>query len=128
VVRASGRYADARTIDAEALGGLRRSVGADHPFTLSCANGFAADLYASGEAQQAREVAVDTLARSRTVRGADHPDTLACAWNVALDAGDRTGQDQAVEALTKAYGEANPVLVQTAASIRLETDIDPPAL
>lgn len=128
VVRASGHHAEARRIDAEALGGLRRSVGADHPFTLSCANGLAADLYSLGEGQQAREIAADTLARSRTVRGVDHPDTLACAWNVAVDAGDQTAQHQAVEALTKAYGETHPVLAQTTAGRRLETDIDPPAL
>lgn len=128
VVRASGRYAEARSIDAEALGGLRRSVGSDHPFTLSCANGLAGDLHAVGEAQQAREIAADTLARSRTVRGADHPDTLACAWNMALDAGDDAAQQQAVTALVKVYGDGHPLVAQTAAGIRLETDVDPPAL
>lgn len=128
VARALGRFAEARTIDAEALGGLRRTVGADHPFTLSCANGLAADLLATGEAQQAREIAADTLTRSRLVRGADHPDTLACAWNVALDAGDETGQLLAVDALTKAYGDDHPLIFQTAAGQRLETDIDPPPL
>ncbi len=128
VVRASGRYAEARTIDMEALSGLRRSVGADHPFTLSCANGLAADLNAIGEAQPAREIAADTLARSRTIRGADHPDTLACAWNVALDAGDEMAQHQAAAALAKVYGEAHPVLQLTAARSRLETDIDLPPL
>jgi tetratricopeptide (TPR) repeat protein len=128
VVRATGLYAEARTIDAEALGGLRRSVGADHPFTLACANGLAADLYAVGEAQRAREIAADTLIRSRLVRGVDHPDTLACAWNIALDAGDETAQQQAVAALTKAYGENHPLLARTAGHERLDTDIDPPPL
>jgi tetratricopeptide (TPR) repeat protein len=128
VVRASGLYAEARTIDAEALGGLRRSVGADHPFALSCANGLAADLYAVGEAQQGREFAADTLVRSRLVRGVDHPDTLACQWNIALDAGDETAQQQAVAALTKAYGETHPLLARTASGERLDTDIDPPPL
>jgi Tetratricopeptide repeat len=128
IARATGRYAEARTIDTESLSGLRRSVGADHPFTLSCANGLAADLYATGEAQPAREIAADTLLRSRTVRGADHPDTLACAWNVALDAGDETAQQQALEALTKAYGDGHPVVAEANAAQRLETDIDPPPL
>jgi hypothetical protein len=107
---------------------LRRSVGADHPFSLACANGLAADLYAIGEAQQAREIAADTLARSKVVRGVDHPDTLACAWNVALDAGDDVAKDQALDALKKAYGEQNPVIVLAGAEQRLETDIDPPPL
>jgi tetratricopeptide (TPR) repeat protein len=128
VVRANGRYAEARTIDTEALSGLRRSVGADHPFSLSCANGLAADLLHTGEAQQAREVAADTLVRSRAVRGADHPDTAACAWNVALDAGDETAQQQAMSALTKAYGQAHPVLALVQAGERLETEIDLPPL
>jgi tetratricopeptide (TPR) repeat protein len=128
VVRATGLFAEARTIDAEALSGLRRSVGADHPFSLACANGLAADLYAIGEAQQAREIAADTLARSKVVRGVDHPDTLACAWNVALDAGDDVAKDQALDALKKAYGEQNPVIVLAGAEQRLETDIDPPPL
>jgi tetratricopeptide (TPR) repeat protein len=128
VARATGRHAEARTIDTESLSGLRRSVGADHPFTLSCANGLAADLYATGEAQQAREIAADTLIRSRTVRGADHPDTLACAWNVSLDAGDETAQQQALAALTKAYGEGHPTVADANAAKRLEIDLDPPPL
>ncbi|MCA2215360.1 FxSxx-COOH system tetratricopeptide repeat protein [Jidongwangia harbinensis] len=128
VVRAGGRYAEARTIDAEALSGLRRSVGADHPFTLSCANGLAADLVHLGEAQPARELAADTLTRSRTVRGTDHPDTAACAWNVALDAADETAQQQALNSLTKAYGENHPVIRLAQAGARLETDIDLPPL
>jgi hypothetical protein len=128
IARATGRYAEARTIDTEALSGLQRSVGPDHPFTLSCANGLAADLYATGEGQPAREIAAETLTRSRTVRGADHPDTLACAWNVALDGGDDTAQQQAVAALTKAYGEGHPLIADALANKRLETEIDPPPL
>jgi tetratricopeptide (TPR) repeat protein len=128
VVRATGRYAEARTIDAEALSGLRRSVGADHPFSLSCANGLAADLLHTGEAGQAREIAADTLARSRSVRGDDHPDTAACAWNLALDDGDGTARQQAITALTKAYGEAHPVLARAQGGERLETEIDLPPL
>ncbi|BCY05896.1 FxSxx-COOH system tetratricopeptide repeat protein [Actinoplanes sp. L3-i22] len=128
VVRAAGRHHEARTIDEEVLGGLRRSVGADHPFTLSCANGLAADLFAAGEAQPARELAADTLRRSRVVRGADHPDTAACAWNLALADRDEAGRQQALAALTKAYGDGHPVFRVTAAGQRLETDIDLPPL
>ncbi len=123
-----GRFAEARTIDAEALGGLRRAVGADHPFTLSCANGLAADLSATGDAQPAREIATDTLTRSRLVRGDDHPDTVACAFNLALDAGDEAGREVATAGLIKAYGEDHPILADAAAGLRLETDIDPPPL
>lgn len=128
VVRATGRYAEARMIDTEALSGLRRSVGMDHPFALACANGLAADLRHTGEAQQAREIAVDIVSRSRTVRGADHPETAACAWNVALDDGDDAAQQQAITALTKAYGEGHPVLAGVTSGERLETDIDVPPL
>jgi tetratricopeptide repeat protein len=128
VVRATGRYAEARTIDTEALSGLRRSVGMDHPFALACANGLAADLRQTGEAQQAREIAADIVSRSRTVRGADHPETAACAWNMALDDGDDVAQQQAITALTKAYGEGHPILAGVAAGVRLETDIDVPPL
>ena len=128
VVRASGRYAEARTIDAEALGGLRRSVGADHPFTLSCANGLAADLLHTGEMRQAREIAADTVTRSKAVRGTDHPDTAACAWNLARDDGDEAAQQQALAALTKAYGEGHPVPALAGEGLRLETDIDLPPL
>ena len=128
VVRASGRYAEARTIDAESLGGLRRSVGVDHPFTLSCANGLAADLWHTGEMRQAREIAADTVTRSKAVRGTDHPDTAACAWNLALDDGDEAAQQQALAALTKAYGEGHPVPALAGEGLRLETDIDLPPL
>jgi hypothetical protein len=103
-------------------------VGPDHPFTLSCANGFAADLRATGEAQQAREIAVDTLTRSRAVRGAEHPDTLACAWNVALDSGDESVMRLALVDLSKTYGDQHPIPVAAAAGRRLETEIEPPPL
>jgi hypothetical protein len=115
-------------VNAAALSGLRRSVGPDHPFTLSCANGFAADLHATGEAQQAREIAVDTLTRSRAVRGADHPDTLACAWNVALDSADEAAMELALADLTKTYGDRHPVPAAALAHQRLETEIELPPL
>jgi hypothetical protein len=47
---------------------------------------------------------------------------------VALDAGDETAQQQALAALTKAYGENHPVIGLALAGARLETDIDLPPL
>ena len=106
----------------------RRSVGRDHPFTLSCANGFAADLLATGEAQPSYEIAIDTLTRSRTVRGDLHPDTLACAWNVALDSTDEASQENALADLIKLYGDQHPIPAAALRSERLETEIEPPPL
>ena len=128
VVRASGRYAEARHIDEEALSGLRRSVGPDHPFTLSCATGYAADLFGMGERQPAQQLAADTWQRSRLIRGAEHPDTLACWWNAVLDGGDEEARRQATDALAKVYAEGHPVLAQVAREERLETDVDLPPL
>jgi len=103
---------------------IARNAAIDHyrARTLSVPLDEAATVAAAGTPE------ADTLLRSRTVRGADHPDTLACAWNVALDAGDATAQEQALAALTKAYGDGHPVLADAQAGQRLETDIDPPPL
>ena len=130
MVRATGRHAEAGAIAAEALAGLRRSVGPDHPFTLACADGYVADLRAGGDGSDARRLAADTVARSRTVRGAAHPDTLICAWNATRDGDpDPTATPEAALGdLAKALGDGHPAVLAATAGGRLVCDIEPPPL
>ena len=85
VLRALGRYGQARDLDEDALARRRRVLGDEHPDTLAMAHGLAIDLRSLGEHQAARELNEDTLGRYRRVLGDDHPDTLASATGLAID-------------------------------------------
>ena len=98
VLRALGRYDQARELDEDTLARGRRVLGEDHPDTLISANNLALDLRALGDHQAARELDEDTLARHRRVLGDDHPGTLASASNLAIDLAD-LGDHQAAREL-----------------------------
>jgi hypothetical protein len=76
---------DARELDEQALEGLTRIYGPEHPFTLVVATNLASDLYDAGRATEARDLGEKALAAGRRVRTADHPDTLATAANLSID-------------------------------------------
>jgi hypothetical protein len=54
---------------------FRRTLGDDHPDTLTAAAGLASRLADVGEHELARDLDADTLMRRRRVLGDDHPDT-----------------------------------------------------
>ena len=63
----------------------RRSLGDDHPDTLSAVSLLSAALAALGEYERARRLDEDTLGRRRRTLGDDHPDALGSASDLAMD-------------------------------------------
>jgi hypothetical protein len=100
VLRALGRYGQARELDEDTLARRRRVLGEDHPSTKDSANGLALALRYLGEYQAARELDEDTLAHRRRVLGEDHPSTLASANNLAADLAE-LGEHQAARELNE---------------------------
>ena len=74
-----------RQLDEQLLHTRRRTLGEDHPDTLTAAHWLAVDLSHLGEHEQARALAEDTLTRRRRTLGPDHPDTLKSAYRLAVD-------------------------------------------
>ena len=85
VLRALGRYDQARELDEDTLARSRRLLGDDHPSTVASAHNLAINLRGLGEHQAARELDEDTLARKRRVLGDDHPSTLTSANSLVAD-------------------------------------------
>lgn len=84
ILRALGKYQEARSLDEDTLIRRRRVLGEDHPSTLGSANNLAYDLRALGEYQRARTLDQDTYDRKRRTLGEDSPDTLGSANNLAV--------------------------------------------
>jgi hypothetical protein len=72
-----GRFAEALELSRHTLRRARHALGEDHPLTLSCMTGFAADLRARGKPEQAAELEGAALAGLTHTLGVQHPHTLA---------------------------------------------------
>jgi tetratricopeptide (TPR) repeat protein len=79
-----GRYQSALTLQRQALDGLRKVLGADHPKTLHSMNHLADIRRDIGDSQGACDLFEQTLAARRRVLGADHPDTLHSMNNLGV--------------------------------------------
>ncbi len=79
-----GRHEDARAVDEEVLGDLRRSLGVAHPRTLHSAGGLAGDLRHLGHFEEAFIEALHVWSQFCETFGQDHPDTLAEGNNLAI--------------------------------------------
>ncbi|MEW2477225.1 tetratricopeptide repeat protein, partial [Micromonospora gifhornensis] len=78
------RPGDVGVLAEDILTRSRRTLGNDHPNTLSAAHGLAATLHALGDYTQDCALSEDTLTRSRRTLGNDHPETLAAARSLAI--------------------------------------------
>jgi hypothetical protein len=74
-----------RQLDEQLLHTRRRTLGEDHPDTLTAAHWLAVDLSHLGKHEHARALAENTLTRRRETLGPDHPDTLKSAYRLAFD-------------------------------------------
>jgi tetratricopeptide (TPR) repeat protein len=84
-LRSLSRFAEALQVDQAVYDTVLEQRGADHPDTLLCIGGLAADLRRSGNFARARELdqhAVDVLTRAN---GPDDRETLRHAHNLAVD-------------------------------------------
>ncbi len=67
----------------EAVDGLGRILGPDHPDTLTSMNNLALDYRVAGKLDRAVPLMEETLALSKTMLGPDHPATLTRMGNLA---------------------------------------------
>jgi tetratricopeptide (TPR) repeat protein len=79
-----GRYWQALPLQEEALAGLRRALGDDHPDTLHSMHNLALTRRDLGDLQGARELFEQALTARRRVLGDDHPATLWSMQSLAL--------------------------------------------
>ncbi|GGK86835.1 FxSxx-COOH system tetratricopeptide repeat protein [Mangrovihabitans endophyticus] len=84
-LRAVGRIADARSLNARTLRAQRDALGSDDETTLATANSVGADLRMQGHFGQARQLDADNLVRYRRLFGESFPTALRCANNLAAD-------------------------------------------
>jgi tetratricopeptide (TPR) repeat protein len=78
-----GQYRQALGLQEEAVAGLRRILGGDHPSTLESMHDLAETRRAIGDPQGARRLFEQTLTTRQRVLGEDHPDTLTSMSNLA---------------------------------------------
>ncbi len=78
-----GRLGDAEPLYREALSAQRRTLGEDHPSTLSFTFNFAGILWAQGKRAEALELLRQQLEASRRVLGEAHPNTQQSLRNYA---------------------------------------------
>ena len=83
-LRAVGRIADGRALNASTLRLQRQVLGDDDETTLATANSVGADLRIQGHFGQARQLDADNLVRLRRL-GESFPTALRCANNLAAD-------------------------------------------
>lgn len=110
-----GKYRKAAELWSEVLESYQKSVGSDHPHTLTSMNNLAASLSAQGDHAVARTLQEQALDAFRRVLGPDHPDTLSSMNNLAntlYAQGDWVGakmlQEQALEASRRVLGPDHP--------------------
>ena len=89
-----GQYQQALPLQNQALAGLQRLLGEDHPDTLQSMYRLAVTRRDHGDLQGARRLHEQTLIGLQQVLGEDHPETLRSMNNLALtltDLGDLNG-------------------------------------
>ncbi|PXF61671.1 MAG: hypothetical protein C4B59_02085 [Candidatus Methanogaster sp.] len=93
----------------------RRSLGEEHPDTVTSMNNLAMMLLAQGDLAEAREIQEQVLETSRQILGDEHPNTLTSMNNLALTLqaqGDLTGaqelQEDVLETSRQILGDEHP--------------------
>jgi tetratricopeptide (TPR) repeat protein len=84
ILRAQGRFAEARQLNEGVLREQREQLGLDHPHTLMTAGSLAADLRAAGRYREALDMDQRTYQAWTELFGEDHPQTLMAANNLGL--------------------------------------------
>jgi hypothetical protein len=130
MLRTLGETESAQQLDEDTLARRRRTLGQDHPDTLTSAHNLAATLEMLGRHKEALALHQDTYERRRRVLGDDHPHTLASARH--LDApqhpgGDKAGTAQVVDEDSPALhrprlGELHPGTLKSATRSAIDED------
>jgi tetratricopeptide (TPR) repeat protein len=132
VLRVAGRPDEARSCDEQALRGLIRIHGGEHPFTLAASINFASDLAAGRRLGDAIRVGHETLEKCSRTLGDLHPDTLMAGANLAIDeaaARDRAAAELRLAEVLRGYeqtlGMEHPEARAAASGTRLTAEIEP---
>lgn len=133
--RESGNFDQARSLDDDALEGLRAKLGPDHHYTLIAAVNVATDLAASGRLTAATEIGSDAYNRLLRVLGETHPHSLACGANLALDliaSGDADSGHSAIRWVSQGYistlGQDHPETQKANTGQRIDVGFDLPPI
>jgi hypothetical protein len=108
--RATGAFADALALAAEAYGQYRDYFGAGHPTTLAAAACLANAERLAGDLDAAERLMRETFSEYSAMFGADHPYALACAINLAIVHRHRGEPAAARELLERAVRSLDGVL------------------
>jgi DNA-binding SARP family transcriptional activator len=121
---ARGDSSGSRAVSEQQLDPWRRSLGRDHPDTLSAASTLTRALATLAEAEPACALGQDTLQRCRRVLGADHPTTLVTAAALCLTLVQLGQAQQAatlgedtLERCGRVFGPENSITLWTAGAL-----------
>jgi tetratricopeptide (TPR) repeat protein len=110
-----GRNRQALTLQEEALAGLRKALGDDHPHTMHAMHNLALTRREQGNLHGARDLFEQALAGRRRVLGGEHPDTLWSMQSLAVTRralgdlhGARALHEQALAARRRLLGDDHP--------------------
>jgi tetratricopeptide (TPR) repeat protein len=110
-----GRYRQALTLQEEALSGLRKALGDDHPHTMHAMHYLALTRREQGNLHGARDLFEQALAGRRRMLGGEHPDTLWSMQSLAVTRralgdlhGARALHEQALAARRRLLGDDHP--------------------
>ena len=120
----AGRSKDSQLLLHQQLYGFRRTLGEEHPSTLTAMANLASSLRTLGNAKAARELEEQTLEVSRRTLGEEHPSTLTAMVNLASSLrtlGDakaaRELLEQALEVRRRTLGEEHPSTLTAMANL-----------
>lgn len=126
-LRATGRTAEARTLNEQTLRIQREVLGGDDETTLATANSVGADLRIRGHFGQARQLDGDNLVRYRRLFGESFPTALRCANNLAADLrllgdfrGARTLDEQTLRQRQATLTDAHPETLSSRAGLAFD--------
>ncbi|GID26740.1 FxSxx-COOH system tetratricopeptide repeat protein [Paractinoplanes brasiliensis] len=126
-LRAVGRTAEARTLNAQTLRAQREVLGGDDETTLATANSVGADLRIRGHFGQARQLDADNLVRYRRLFGESFPTALRCANNLAADLrllgdfrGARTLDEQTLRHRQAIFADGHPEILSSRAELAFD--------
>ena len=135
--RAEGDRERSLAINERAYGRLQEKLGPGHAYTICAGTSLATDYAAAGRIREAAKLSERMLELSHPAAvpetGAQHPYVLMRAINLAHDLraiGDQDRADElyddAIERLSGSLGAKHPEVLDAAAGLRLEGDVEPP--
>ncbi|MBD0734376.1 FxSxx-COOH system tetratricopeptide repeat protein [Streptomyces sp. CBMA29] len=132
LLRAAGERQQSQIEIEDALIGMTRAVGDDHPWTLGCALNASGARNFAGDPESAAELSRATAERAAARLGKDHPLTLSCRIALATDLRNMRKrqeadkiEEEALAALSATLGPQHPHTVTARSRTRPYWDFEP---